>query len=219
MNPRYNRRSNFHLDDWRVPAMAEGDSIGSLITRVRAGDAQAAAELVRRYEPVIRSRIRIWLRMQDRRLRRVFDSMDVCQSVLASFFVRAAAGQYDLEQPEQVVGLLVRMAQHKLAHQVSKQQAQRRDVRRIGGADLHDVDVAAPGSSPSEIVAGQELLQEFRKRLSDEERRLADLKAQGSDWAAIAAELGGTADGRRMQLARALDRVASQLGLDPAPTR
>src|SRR2546421_7102544 len=103
----------------RVPVMDENNPLGDLIHRVRAGDAQAAAELVRRYEPIIRARIRIWLRMQDRRLRRVFDSMDICQSVLASFFVRAAAGQYDLEQPEQVIGLLVRMAQHKLAHQVS----------------------------------------------------------------------------------------------------
>jgi RNA polymerase sigma-70 factor (ECF subfamily) len=195
--------------------MVEGEALGDLIARVRTGDAQAAAELVRRYEPVIRSRIRVWLRMQDRRLRRVFDSMDICQSVLASFFVRAAAGQYDLDQPEQLVGLLVRMAQHKLAHQVSKQQAQRRDIRRVGEADLREVDAAASGASPSDLVAGQELLQEFRKRLSEDERRIADLKAHGHDWAAIAAELGGTPDGRRMQLARALDRVAGELGLDP----
>jgi len=195
--------------------MPEDDVLGPLIVRVRAGDPAAAAELVRRYEPVIRSRIRVWMRMQDRRLGRVFDSMDICQSVLGSFFVRAAAGQYDLEQPEQLVGLLVRMAQHKLAHQVSKQQAQRRDVRRVGGADLHKVDVAAAGDSPSVIVAAQELLEEFRKRLSEEERRLADLKAQGRDWAAIVAELGGTADGRRMQLGRALERVSAELGLTP----
>lgn len=47
-----------------------------------------------------------------------------------------------------------------------------------------------------------------------EERRIADRRAEGGDWAAIAAELGGTPDGRRMQLARALDRVTEQLGLD-----
>src|SRR5919198_6288365 len=95
--------------------MPEDDVLSSLISRVRAGDAAAAAELVRRYEPVIRSRIRVWLRMQDRRLRRVFDSMDVCQSVLASFFVRAAAGQYDLEEPRDLLKLLVKMARNKLA--------------------------------------------------------------------------------------------------------
>jgi RNA polymerase sigma-70 factor (ECF subfamily) len=194
--------------------MSEKPPTADLISRLRAGDAQAAAELVRQYEPVIRSRIRVWLRMQDARLRRVFDSMDVCQSVLASFFARAASGQYDLEQPEQLLGLLVRMARHKLADQVSRQQARRRDVRRVREAGLPAGDVADSAPSPSECYAGQELLEEFRKRLTAEERQIADRRAAGHDWAAIATELGGTADGRRMQLARALDRVSAQLGLD-----
>jgi hypothetical protein len=63
-------------------------------------------------------------------------------------------------------------------------------------------------------VAGQELLCEARRRLSDEERQLAERRAQGEGWAEIAAELGGTPDGRRVQLARALHRVARQLRLD-----
>ena len=194
--------------------MPESSDTADLVRRVRAGDGRAAEELVRRYEPIIRSRVRVWMRMQDQRLRRVFDSMDICQSVLASFFVRAAAGQYDLEQPEQLVGLLVRMAQHKLAHQVNRQQAQRRDARRVVTTDMGEIDVADPGETPSALVADKELLEEFRRRLSEEERRMADLKADGRGWDAIAAELGGTADGRRMQLARSLDRVAVELGID-----
>src|SRR5438270_7279038 len=110
--------------------MYENDSAVQLFSRVRAGDADAAAELFRRFEPAIRRRVRVWLRLQDPRLRRVFDSIDVCQSVLASFFVRAAAGQYDLEEPGQLIALLFRMARHKLSHQVARQQAARRDVRR-----------------------------------------------------------------------------------------
>src|SRR5215510_13664761 len=99
--------------------MNQDDSDVELFRRVRAGDANAAAELVRQYEPAIRRRVRVWLRLQDPRLQRVFDSMDVCQSVLASFFVRAAAGQYDLQEPGQLIALLFRMARHKLAHQVA----------------------------------------------------------------------------------------------------
>ena len=194
--------------------MSENTLIPDLIPRLRAGDAQAAAEFVRHYEPIIRSRVRVWLRMQDSRLRRVFDSMDICQSVLASFFVRTAAGQFDLEKPEQLLGLLVQMARHKLANQVAHHQAHRRDVRRLKEMGLNEFDLATPDASPSEWCAGQELLQEFRKRLSDEERQLADQRAEGHDWAAIATALGGTPNGRRMQLARALDRVALQLGLD-----
>src|SRR5439155_1979963 len=102
-------------------AMPENESAVELFQRVRGGDGAAAAELVRRYEPAIRRRVRVWLRLQDPRLRRVFDSMDICQSVLASFFVRAAAGQYELQDPGQLIALLFRMAQHKLAHQVARQ--------------------------------------------------------------------------------------------------
>lgn len=193
--------------------MPDDGPTSDLVARVRAGDATAAAELVRRYEPIIRSRVRVWLRMQDVRLRRVFDSMDICQSVLASFFVRAAAGQYDLDQPEQLVALLVQMARHKLGHQVSRQTAQRRDVRRTEGG-LDGLPVTATDPTPSECCADRELLREVLGRLPEDERRIADRRAEGRDWAAIAAELGGTADGRRMQFARALDRVTEQLGLD-----
>ena len=35
-----------------------------------------------------------------------------------------------------------------------------------------------------------------------------------AEWNEIAAELGGTPDGHRMRLTRALDRVAPELGLD-----
>jgi RNA polymerase sigma-70 factor (ECF subfamily) len=57
----------------------------------------AASELVRRHEPSIRFAARF--RLADSRLGGLLDSMDICQSVLKSFFVRAASGQYDLETP------------------------------------------------------------------------------------------------------------------------
>src|SRR5436853_6793096 len=100
-----------------------------LIARVRAGNAQAAEELVRQYEPVIRMEVR--RHMRDPRLRRTFDSLDVCQSVLGSFFVRASLGQYDLADPAELVRLLVGMAHNKLAEQVRRERRQCRDNRRL----------------------------------------------------------------------------------------
>jgi len=89
----------------------------------------------------------------------------------------------------------------------------------LEAGDHTAVEVAARNPSPSDLCANQELLQEVRARLSDEERVIADLRADGRDWVEIAAHLGGTSNGRRMQFARALDRVAAQLGLDePAPS-
>src|SRR3712207_3852792 len=93
--------------------MPDDDSFADLLARVRAGDPAAAAALVRKYEPAIRVAVRAHL--VDPGLRRHFDSMDVCQSVLGSFFVRAAAGQYDVGSPAQLVGLLVKMTRNKVA--------------------------------------------------------------------------------------------------------
>jgi RNA polymerase sigma-70 factor (ECF subfamily) len=73
--------------------MTPDHSFHDLVRRVRSGDDAAAAKLVRHYGPALRRAVRT--RLTDPELRRLLDSMDICQSVLASFFVRAA-GQYDL---------------------------------------------------------------------------------------------------------------------------
>lgn len=194
--------------------MSDETPFQELIERVRNGDGDAAAELVRRYEPAIRRVVR--LRLTDARMRRVFDSMDVCQSVLGSFFIRAAMGQYDLADPDQLLKLLAQMARHKVTDQMRRERAERRDLARLeadsGAADR----VAAGGVSPSQQVAGRELLEEFRKRLSPAENALADLRAQGHEWADIGKEQGESPEALRKRLARGLDRVAQQLGLDEA---
>ena len=192
--------------------MTDESTFADFIRRIRAGDEQAATELVRRYESAVRIEVR--MRLADSRLRRILDTMDICQSVLASFFLRAAAGQYDLERPEQLVRLLVTIARNKVAYQARRRQAQRRDQRREVAVERPGQEPAATDPSPSRIVAGRELLAELRRRLTPEELRVADLRAEGRQWAEIAAVLGGTAQARRRQLARALDRVADQVGLE-----
>jgi RNA polymerase sigma-70 factor (ECF subfamily) len=191
--------------------MSEPSTFAELIGRVRAGDDQAATDLVRQYEPLIRREVR--LQLEDQRLRRVFDSMDVCQSVLASFFVRAAVGQYDLQDPKQLLRLLVTMTRNKVAAAARHQHRQRRDNRRVAG-DEDLAGVADADTTPSEQVAVREVLERFRAGLSDEEKQLADLRAAGVAWEEIAGQLGGTAQARRMQLARAVERIARALGLD-----
>jgi RNA polymerase sigma factor (sigma-70 family) len=190
--------------------MSAPDDFPSLMARVRGGDEAAAAELVRRYEPLIRREVR--LRLEDRRLARAFDSMDVCQSVLASFFVRAAAGQYDLDQPGQLVRLLVTMARNKLASAARQQYRQRRDSRRqAGAAELEQVAEGAP--APSRVALGKELLAQVMGRLAEDERRIVELRGQGLSWDEVARRMGGSAQARRMQMARATERVARELGL------
>lgn len=191
--------------------VTESSAFADLMRRVRAGEQDAATELVRRYEPAIRRVIRY--RLSDAHLSAALDSMDICQSVMASFFVRAASGQFEFDQPEQLQKLLVAMARNKFAFQVRKQLAQRRDHRRIAGG-LDETAVAARGSSPSQQVSAKELLAEAQRRLSPEERQLVELRNEGLDWNQIAERVQGRPEALRKQLTRAIDRVAHDLGLD-----
>ena len=195
--------------------MPEAPTFEELIRRVRAWDQEAAAELVRRYEPAIRRAVRV--RLANARLGNLLDSMDICQSVLRSFFVRAASSQYDLETPEQVLKLLTAMARNKLASQARKQHASRRDNRRASAIGDEGSRLVASGDSPSTPIVVRDLQQEVRRRLAPEEWRLLDLRNQGHDWAAIAAQVGGAAESLRKKLARAIDRVVEELGLDDEP--
>jgi len=192
--------------------MTDDNTFAQFIGRIRAGDEQAAGELVKRFEPVIRMEVRMGMR--DPSLNRLFDSMDICQSVLGSFFVRAASGQYDLDKPEHLVQLLVQMARNKLASQARQYYRERRDIRRLSEERGGKLDTIADGPSPSQVVSGRELLEKFREQLTEEERRLVNWRSQGRSWTEIAAEIGGSPNARCQQLARALDRVSHQLGLD-----
>src|SRR5262249_15186395 len=161
--------------------------------------------------PAIRRAVR--LRLRAPHLRRLVDSLDICQSVLLNFFVRAAAGQFELDRPEQLLKLLATMARNKLSTLAHHERAERRDHRRtVGNAAEHQL--RASGASPSQQLAAKELLQETRRRLAPDERQLLELREQGREWAEIATLVGGSPEALRKKLTRAIDRVAHSLGLD-----
>ena len=191
--------------------MDEDRSFLEFIRRVRSGDEAAALDLVRRYEPAVRRMVRLQLR--DPRLRRILDSMDVCQSVMASFFLRAAIGQYDIDRPAQLLRLLAVMARNKLASQARVCYVARRE---LPPADAEEAWSAAParGRSPSGRPTGRICC---TRCASGCPRRSGGWRIGGPssrEWAEIAAEVGGSPEALRKQLARALDRVSHQLGLD-----
>ena len=183
------------------------------VARLRSGDENSLEELVARYAPVIRLEAR--MRLRSPHLRTVLDSMDICQSVLKSFFRRAAAGQFNIDRPEDLRRLLVQMACNKSLEHVRREHAQCRDSRRSVtlGDEAH---LIAGGGDPVEEVEWQELLLRGRQMLTPDERLIAERRSDGRSWDEIAAELGGKPDQYRMRLARAQGRVAEALGLECA---
>lgn len=183
-----------------------------LLKRVRNGDSDAATELVHTYESAIRVAVRT--RLSDPALRRQFDSMDVCQSVLASFFLRAAAGEYDLRDPPQLVALLTKMTRNKLAMRVRREYRQRRDVRR--DVELTN-NVTAPNTTlaePANQIVGRELIQQALGLMDAQVREMAVCRANGMEWSEIAARIGGSPDARRKQFQRAVSQIATTLEID-----
>lgn len=92
--------------------MPDETSFRDLLRRVRAGDPEATRELAQRYEPDIRRAANRPL--NDLHLRNLLDSMDICQAVLAEFFVRAADGQFELTEPDELLRLFVTMARNQV---------------------------------------------------------------------------------------------------------
>ncbi len=187
-------------------------SFSELLQRVRLGDADAARTLVDQYESAIRIAVRA--RMSSPALRRHFDSMDVCQSVFGSFFFRMASGVYDVDQPEQLVALLMGIARNKLAMRVRYQFQQCRDTRRVNSLESRQETSLNREPDPTASVINADLVDRAFGLMDEESQKIAQMRANAATWAEVASMLGGTAEGRRKQYGRVVDRVAETLGVD-----
>jgi hypothetical protein len=133
--------------------------------------------------------------------------------VLASFFLHAATGAYDLHEPAQLVALLTKMAQNKLAMRARSQFRDCRDTRRTAGLAIDDLGIVCPLPGPAQQVAGRELLDRALAMMTPDVREVAARRMDGETWADIAAALGGTADGRRKQFERSISIISEALEL------
>ena len=179
------------------------------VENLRRGDQLAAELFVSKYAPEIRRFIR--LRLTDPSLKRILESADVCQSVMANFFVLMAEGRYSFENPQKLSQLLMVMARHKL---FDHSRRNRRRPDRHGGQDLLGA-ARAKDEIPFDIVMHAELNSRMQVRLDADEREIADLRRDGRDWPEIAAGRGVTADAVRKKLGRAMKRIIKELGIGP----
>jgi RNA polymerase sigma-70 factor (ECF subfamily) len=189
--------------------MSEDATFRDLIRRLRAGDPQAARELVRGYEWAIRLQVRV--RLTQPNLRRLLDSMDVVQLVWASFFPRAAAGEFELDDPKKLLNLLITLAHHKLLDQAKNLRRKKRGDGQVVDGIPAEGEPVDPHPSPEQVADERDFLQEFRQRLAASEQYLWDQRLLGRSWVELAAELGADRDVLRIQFNRGLERVTRQM--------
>jgi RNA polymerase sigma-70 factor (ECF subfamily) len=166
-------------------------SFSEFIRRLRAGDREAAEELVRRYEPEILRTIRV--RLSGDRLRRKFDSEDIFLSVFGRFMVWVKGSDRVPQTPGELAALLVTMAKHRIVTH-----AQKAGNRHEQGADSALWAVIAGREPPPDGVAvDRELAARLFAEVGPEDRQLLELRADGCSWQEVGDRLGLKADAAR----------------------
>jgi DNA-directed RNA polymerase specialized sigma24 family protein len=178
----------------------EPQQFEQLIRQLREGYA-AEKQLVDFYTKEIERLCRV--KLQDNALGRLVEPEDICQSVFRTFFRRLRKGEFHLESAKGLGQLLAEIARNRIAA------LGRRDtrVRILSAAPEELTDCPSPAANPLEEVEARDLEQSVQSRLTREEWELFDLRRQGLSWEEIRARKGGTAEGRRKQLFRALRRL------------
>jgi RNA polymerase sigma factor (sigma-70 family) len=189
--------------------MIEPRDFSDLIRLVRTGDQNAAAELVRQFEPFVMRFVRFRMRRRaDRdRLGPQVGASDICQSVLQSFFQHLRSGRYDLTRPVELEKLLKSMAR---LHIASKARNAGVILRRALGDDWES-EQAGSSFGPEKDVDDKDFLEAVLKHLSTDELEILVQKVDGKTWGEIAAGLGSSEDAVRKKLVRATQRVRDRI--------
>lgn len=187
--------------------MLSHEQFAELISRIRAGDEDAARECVKMYENEIRRAAR--LRLTDPRLRQIVDSMDICQSVFGRFFKGASEGSLELDGHEQVLGLLVTMTRNRVIDVHRRHTARKRSLPEGVAVDPLELPEESPG--PKTAAVARDLLRSIRSRLRPEELLLVERRYAGDSWEDLAAELQEPVPTLRKRAQRAMQRVRAEL--------
>ncbi len=127
-------RSAFQRSFFKVQpslAMTEDSKVqGSdvvLLDRFRSGDGDAALQLYYRYADRL---MRLASKSTPAELAPRFDPEDIVQSVFRTFFRRAAKGQYEAPEGDELWKLLLVMALNKVRSRAAFHRAGKRDIRK-----------------------------------------------------------------------------------------
>jgi RNA polymerase sigma-70 factor (ECF subfamily) len=191
--------------------MSETAGPQTLLALWRAGDQDAARRLFDQYVDrlVALARGRISQRLAGR-----VDPEDVVQSVFRTFFIRVKAGQFTIEDQDDLTKLLVRITVHKTLRQVEFHDAAKRSTNqevRQGSADHEQLaQLLDREPTPDEANAFLDQLEHFLEKRTPFERQILELKMQGYSNEEIAQKLG-TYD---RKIRRVMERIREQAEQD-----
>jgi RNA polymerase sigma-70 factor, ECF subfamily len=173
--------------------MEQHDSFAGLMSRLRAGDQDAATAVFRRFTGrlVALAGARLGARTRGK-----VDPEDVVQSTYRSFFRRADSGQFDVATWDELWALLAVITMRKCMNRARYFRAERRDARAevAPGPAAEDADalILAIDRDPTPIEAAvlAETVEELLRGLDPDDRAIVELSLQGYTSPEIGARLG-----------------------------
>jgi RNA polymerase sigma-70 factor (ECF subfamily) len=190
--------------------MAADPSFLDLMARIRSGDEDASTQVFQRFAHRLLGLARSRL---DGLTRQKVDPDDVLQSVFQSFFRRVSDDQWDLDNWDNLWGLLARITVRKCVHRVEYFRAQRRDVRRDVSAgpgldsSAEGLEPASEEPTPSAYAMLAEAVQNLLEKLEPRDRRIVEMSLRGHSAEEVSAAVGCT----ERTVYRVLERVRKQL--------
>ncbi|MCC7423235.1 MAG: sigma-70 family RNA polymerase sigma factor [Planctomycetaceae bacterium] len=185
-----------------------------LIEGLRRSDDDVLREFYDRYDGALHLIVR--RRLSPAFLRR-FDSDDVVQSTLRTFFRRVQTGDLEMQQGQRLWNLLCAIALTKLREKVRFHSRMQRAVQRecslqrpSGAADLGSAPVV-PACDPSTDVDFADAFEAILKSLDEKDRVLVDLRLQGRSNQEVADELGVSDRTVQRMLTRLAEKFESVL--------
>jgi RNA polymerase sigma-70 factor (ECF subfamily) len=166
----------------------------ALVNRCRAGDEQAAADLVERFKARLIGLVQGEL---SRQVAARIDPEDILQSAFGSFFRGLREDRYELERSGELWQLLASITLHKLQHQVQRHHAAKRSVNRERGPKRNGRGLPSEhlsgDPSPLHALALKEELEYLMRDLSPVHREMVEMRLAGYSALEIA-KLKGTTE-------------------------
>lgn len=190
------------------------DGFSEVVARARRGDRAALTELVRTYEQEIRVMARVLLGPA---LRPHLDSMDLVQSVHRTLMVGLLEQKFDIATPDNLIALALTIVRRKAARCWRRAQRQERlQTSTNESGTLVDVLVSLSSgeADPGRAAQLREAVDQVCAGLTDQERKVIELRLQGYRTVEVAGELGLDPDVLRVQLSRLRQRLRARGVLD-----
>lgn len=163
----------------------------TLMSRVRAGDEQAASEL---YNCYVERLIALARTRLSRKMGRRVGPDDIVQSVFRSFFTKAREGQFVFEESEDLWRLLSNITVTKVLRSVQRNRRGKRSIDleesiMAPGSDIRiPAEFVLKGPSPTDAVVLLEEMEHIMSGLKPLYREVLELRLRGDTTEQIAVQ-------------------------------